>query len=243
MLHYTEGETTGEITLEFVAEMSGEAEITVWVIDSENDSISKTFKVIVTPVNDAPVLVLPIEDQHVNASYELNISIDETLGGMFNDVDDDVLTFTIHEEGSDVLPGWASYSAGMLTIAPMIADTGCVNLVVIATDAAGLTASDTFEVCVLGYPVSVGELEEGSFEVKMYHNPTQGPVNIDFTVPQSEKVNVRVMNIAGQEVFRKEYQSTDAIRFNLRENVSGMYMVIIETERNQFIRKLVIDRK
>ena len=243
MLDYTEGEATGEISIEFVPDMSGEAEFTILIIDSENDSISETFKVFVTPVNDAPVLLKPIEDQHVNASYSLNIEIDEKTGGMFTDVDDDILVFKVKKEGTDILPEWVNFNEGVLSFAPMIADTGCINLVVSASDAAGLTDSDTFQVCVLGYPVSINELDEGDFELKMYPNPTQGPVNIDFTVTQLEKIIIRVMNISGQEVFRKEYKYTDAIRFNLRDNVSGMYMVIIETENNRYVRKLIVDRK
>ena len=242
-LNYTSGDSNATINLEFAPEISGESEITVTIVDSENETVSETFIVFVKAVNDPPFLVTPIVDQEVNASYKLMVEIDEKLGGMFDDIDDDMLTIKVKEQGSEVLPAWAIYNEGVLTIEPLIADTGCYNIVVQANDFAGAMVADTFKVCVLGYPVSIGELEQGSFEVKMYPNPTQGPVQIDFTEVQTEKVNLRVMNIAGQIVFQKEYHFTDAIRFDLHRNVSGMYMVIIETKDNQFIRKLILDRK
>lgn len=240
-INYTSGDSAS-INLVFAAEMSGESKIIVTVTDTENDTIIAPFMVFVTAVNDAPFLVNPIEDQVVNASYPLTLQVPQTLGVLFDDIDDDVLTLMLVEEGETYLPAWASFIDNILTINPMIADTGCVNIVVTATDAAGASASDTFEVCVLGYPVSIGELGEGEFEVKIYPNPTRGKVNMDISSGIYD-VELSVMDITGKVVFQKNYSASENITFDMSGKVSGMYFVKMNVDDNQIVKKLIVDRK
>ena len=56
-------------------------------------------------------------------------------------------------------------------------------------------------------------------------------------------VEVVVMNITGKEVLRKDFQTTDAIQFDMSEHVSGMYFVKLNVDGNEVVKKLILDRK
>ncbi|MCD6355601.1 MAG: T9SS type A sorting domain-containing protein, partial [Prolixibacteraceae bacterium] len=128
-------------------------------------------------------------------------------------------------------------------VAPMIADTGCVNILVTATDAASASAADTFEVCVDGYPVSISDLGAGKFEVQLYPNPTQGKVNVDFNSTGIYSVDLSVVDITGKEVLRKQFSAAEKITFDMSNNVSGMYFVQLQVDGKRIVKKLVVDRK
>ena len=241
MLNYTGGET-GSVVLEIAPESSGEAHINVTVEDSPGAVITRTFKVTVTEENDPPVLVNPIPDQVVNASYVLKIPVPTAMGVIFDDVDDDDLTYDIMLEGGADLPAWMMWVDDTLTAEPMIADTGCVTVVVQATDAAGETAMDEFEVCVDGYPVSAGDLAN-QFNVKVYPNPTRGLVNIELNSVRISDVDLSVHDVTGRQVFRKVYAAAERISFDLNENVSGMYFIKLNVDGNQILKKVILDRR
>jgi hypothetical protein len=234
---------TGSIVLTIAPEMSGTAEITVIVTDGEGASVSESFVLTVNAVNDAPFVVASVPNQTVNASYEISVTISSVLGDLFDDIDDDELTVGVTLEGGAPLPAWVEIVGDVVTVKPMIADTGCYTMVVTATDAAGASASSTFELCVEGYPVSIGELDAGIFEVKMYPNPTQGAVNLELNTAGVHEVDVAVMDITGRQVLRKQYSASENITFDMTGKVSGMYFVQLNVDGKQIVKKLVVDRK
>ena len=84
----------------------------------------------------------------VNASYVLKIPVSSILGEVFDDIDSDIISLEIMEEETDTLPGWATFANDTLVCQPMIADTGCVNIVVKAFDNEGAMGTDTFTICI-----------------------------------------------------------------------------------------------
>ena len=219
-----------------------EAEIVVTVEDEEGGITTDTFMVTVTPVNDAPFLVHAIADQTVNADHVLKVPVSYVLGEMFDDIDDEMLTVEVVAEGTDSLPTWAMMTGDTLVFEPLIADTGCVNIVVIATDAGGLSVSDTFEICADGFPVSIGELGINKFEVQMYPNPTRGKVNMEFS-SGIYNVELSVMDITGKVVLQRKYSASENITFDMSGKVSGMYFVKMNIDGNQIVKKLIVDKK
>ncbi|GAP68608.1 por secretion system C-terminal sorting domain, partial [Bacteroidales bacterium 6E] len=87
------------------------------------------------------------------------------------------------------------------------------------------------------------EIVDGSFDLKMYPNPTQGMVNIELIDMNFSKVQVTVYNVLGARVFSREYPAGDRIQFNMNGNVSGMYLVKIDTEGRSAVKKLMLDLK
>ncbi|WP_346861405.1 glycine-rich protein [uncultured Draconibacterium sp.] len=240
---YIEGDTTGTVSLTLGANQSGTDSISVVVEDSEGAQTEVSFVVTVNPVNDAPYLVTPLPDAIVNASYSFELGLSAMLGVVFDDVDDDVLEFDVMLEGTDSLPSWAAIEAGVLTATPMIADTGSYSFVVTATDTSGAMASDTFVLEVDGYPTSIGDIAAGSFELNLYPNPTKGLVTLELQERSATDIEIKVMNVSGAEVFRKNFGANDKIQFDLSEQVSGMYMVLIEADGQRVVKKLILDKK
>jgi hypothetical protein len=80
-------------------------------------------------------------------------------------------------------------------------------------------------------------------ELKMWPNPTTGMVHIDISGEKIQPVKVNVFNMAGTRVLQKEFQAGDNITFDMSEYISGMYLVRIETNDFETIKKLVLDRK
>ncbi|WP_346857051.1 HYR domain-containing protein [uncultured Draconibacterium sp.] len=240
---YTDGDTTGSISLTLGANQSGTDSLTIVVEDSEGAQTTVSFALTVNPVNDAPYLVTPLPDAIVNASYSFELELSAMMGVVFDDVDDDVLAFDVMLEGTDSLPSWAAIEAGVLTATPMIADTGSYSFVVTATDTSGAMASDTFVLEVDGYPTAIGDIGAGSFELNLYPNPTKGLVTVELQERSATDIEIKVMNVSGAEVFRKNFGANDKIQFNLSDQVSGMYMVLIEADGQRVVKKLILDKR
>ncbi len=243
MVDYTSPDETGMLTLMIAPDMNGTDTVTVTVEDSEGATTKDTFLVTVMPVNDAPYLITPIADQEINAGQELKLPVGSVPGEMFGDIDDTILMIDVMVEGTDTLPSWAMITGDTLFLTPMIADTGCVNIVVMATDTSGATASDTFQLCVKGYPVSVQDIGAGEFEVTMYPNPTRGAVTVDMNSNTISDVQLSVMDITGRVVLQKKYSAAETMKFDMSDKVSGMYIVHIDFGGTHIIKKLLVDRR
>jgi hypothetical protein len=81
------------------------------------------------------------------------------------------------------------------------------------------------------------------FGMKVWPNPTPGPVNIDLDWKGIKAMEVVVYNVLGAEVYRKEYMAGERIKFDMSQNVSGQYMMEMNVGEARFIHKLVLDRK
>lgn len=242
-MDYSSPDSTATLSLTFAPDLNGADEITVVVSDSEGASISKSFVVTVIPVNDPPKVVNPVPDVLVKASYPKKYPITGVPDGIFGDVDNTELTFELEmEDGSD-FPDWIIIEDDSLLIAPMIADTGCISIVLRAVDLSGGTATDTFNICVDGYPTGNQKLDVTSFDIQMYPNPTKGEVNLKIVSAEIKDSEVIVRNIAGSEIFRRKYKAADQIKFDLSPHVSGIYLVTLKTGNQSLVKKLILDRK
>ncbi len=241
-VNYTAGDSTGSLDVAFDPEVGGQSDITVTVEDSEGALVSQTFTLFVNSENHAPVLVMPVPDLTVNALEVVSVPISSTLGILFNDSDGDTLTYNLMRENGDDLPAWMSIENDILTGTPEIADTGCVTLVIQAMDPDGAMASDTFDVCV-DYTVGLNPIAKNQFEVNLYPNPSGGHVNIDLKSSIIQDVDLSVMDLTGRVVLRKQFSAAEHITFDMSNNISGMYLIKIESGGNRILKKLILDRK
>jgi hypothetical protein len=237
---YVTGDSTGTLEIALAPNRNGTTEITVTVEDEAGAEVSQTFMLTVNAVNDAPFVVTSVPDQTVHASHVLEIPVSSVLGELFDDVDDEELEVSVMVEGADSLPAWATMAGDTLVCEPMIADTGCVNIVVMATDTSGATASDTFEVCVDGYPTAIGDIGLENLEVTMYPNPTSGQVNIEMS-SGIHNIDLSVIDITGRVVMQKQYTALERVAFDMSGKVAGMYFVHMNIDGERIIKKLIVD--
>jgi hypothetical protein len=117
-------------------------------VDDGGDTTPNTASLTVDPVNDAPTLVNPIPDQGATEDTAFSFTL---AAGTFSDSDaGDSLSYMARLSSGSALPGWLSFDAGSRTFSgtPGNDDTGILSLRVIATDTAGATVSDDFELLV-----------------------------------------------------------------------------------------------
>ncbi|MCG6191382.1 T9SS type A sorting domain-containing protein, partial [Maribellus maritimus] len=239
LIDYTQGAPTAILKIVPAPNMNGETKITVTIEDSEGGTTSKTFTVTIEAVNDAPYKITSIPDQIIHASSILKIPVSPFTGHLFGDIEDEILTINITSEGNNSLPTWATLTGDMIVCTPSIADTGCVNIIAKASDAEGAFVTDTFQVCVDGFPVGINSAENKEFEIKMYPNPTSGEVTIKFSSKISN-AELIITDITGKTVFNGQVNAEQEIMLNLSDNVSGIYFVRLIMDKKQIVKKLIL---
>ena len=81
-----------------------------------------------------------------------------------------------------------------------------------------------------------------SFDI--YPNPTQGATTVDFILPQSQRMNLQVMDVLGRLVYTHEFKSTDHLQHLLPSGAwsTGMYVINIKTPVGSANKKLFVNR-
>lgn len=139
-----------ELTLTLQPNASGVTAVTVTATDQAGQSVSDTFSLTVTPVNnDPPIVAQPIVDRTalVNA---LPLVID--LAAVFTDPDlpnGDVLTLSATSDTPG--PVTATVTGTKLTLAFQPNSSGVATVSVTATDSTGLAVTDTFTATLAGF--------------------------------------------------------------------------------------------
>jgi PKD repeat protein len=243
VVNYEKGSTTGSLVIYIIPDASGKAEVTVTVEDSENAKVSQSFFVEIHPVNDPPFVVNPVPDQEIIVSYVLKLPLNARPGNIFDDIDDEELSFDVTQLGISGLPDWAVVMNDTLYCTPALKDTGCVDMIVTATDASGASAADTFQICVLNYPVGVNNFTVNSLDVELYPNPANDIVNIEINGENPKPVGVTVFTVTGKKVLEKEFYQSNIVSFSMRDHVSGIYFVKIKIENYEKVKKLILNRK
>lgn len=99
----------------------------------------------------------------------------------------------------------------------------------------------------INQPTAISELEEMKNNFRIYPNPSDGDVSVYFsTIDNFSKVNVKIYDIVGKEVYHSEIdklkEGNHQINLNRNQlNTSGMYMVQIMINDNVFTKKLILN--
>ena len=82
----------------------------------------------------------------------------------------------------------------------------------------------------------IGEDSSFNGNIHIYPNPTKGEVTVS-----SEGLNhIRIMNAYGQTVYNAKMDS-DQVRIDLSDMAKGVYMIHIEANGGQMVRKIVVE--
>ncbi|MBQ4765478.1 hypothetical protein F9U43_22330, partial [Pectobacterium versatile] len=125
----------------------GSLTIKVTATDGSNASVSTTFGLTVTNVNDAPVVSGTIPAQNIAQGGSLNITVP---AGTFTDPDGDTLTLSATLADGTALPSWLSFNpaTGTFSGTPANGDVGSLTIKVTATDGSNASISTTFGLTV-----------------------------------------------------------------------------------------------
>jgi hypothetical protein len=189
------------------------------------------------------VVVNRIPDQQVNAAQILMIPVSPFLGRIFDDEDQgDILIISAMKENNQALPPYIVHVNDSLIVSPMLADTGSVNIVVKATDLSGASVTDTFQICILGSVTGINEINRFPLNMKLYPNPTTGPVRIDL-YNVAKEITVSIYDISGTEIYFRKFQHGENIKINLSGNSPGTYLVKMNSGDTKIVRKVILNKR
>jgi len=126
----------------------GAFEVTVTANDTGGLTASDTFRLEVANANDTPVLGHLIADQSTRAgvAFDFTLAIDA-----FRDIDQgDVIAYRATLASGDPLPAWLTFDSAkrQFTGTPAATDVGAISIRVTASDLAGTSAADDFQLVV-----------------------------------------------------------------------------------------------
>ena len=154
-------------------------------------SVSDTFVLSVTAVNDTPVLSAAIPDQvsAENAAWSYQVA-----SGAFSDVDGTALTYSATLGDGAALPSWLSFNASTRTFSgtPPQNFAGTLNLKVTASDGS-LSASDTFILSVEAAPITVANGQT--------YQARAGAVDI-FIIDAGQSINATIVGFENGDILR-----------------------------------------
>ncbi|MEL6707915.1 MAG: putative Ig domain-containing protein, partial [Pseudomonadota bacterium] len=134
-LAFNEGALQGVPPTDF----NGTIALTITASDGEL-SVSDSFNLVITPVNDAPFVLTPLSDVASLEDTAFNVAVPADT---FRDVDGDVLTLSAQLVGGEALPDWLTFDGDELIGTPPQDFNGGFDIEILATDGA-LSTSATF---------------------------------------------------------------------------------------------------
>ncbi len=148
----------------------GTFEVKVTADDGNGETVSDTFVITVSDMNDAPTLAIPLVDQ---TAVEDSPFTYQFTSDTFHDANvDDTLTYAATLADGGALPGWLGFDVNTRTFfgTPTAGDIGTINVKVTAVDGDGQSVSDSFTITVsdanhtpmLANPLADQTVEEGS---------------------------------------------------------------------------------
>ena len=141
-------QSTGELSLKAQPDYETKSTYSVTILstDSGGKTLSETFTVTITDVNEAPTVANAIPDQTIAEDSALSFQFNSDV---FADVDiDDSLTYTATLSDGSALPTWLTFDAATRTFigTPLNENVGAINVKVTATDIGNESITDMFKI-------------------------------------------------------------------------------------------------
>ena len=146
---------------------NGSLEINITASDGQ-DSTSQTFTLEITPVNDSPILTIPLSNRYVLEDADFDVA----LQNAFIDPEGDAFTLSATQSDGTALPDWLNYDAvnNRLSGRPPQDFIGTIAILITASDGT-LSVSDSFDFTVVNLndapvvanPIADLIVEEDSF--------------------------------------------------------------------------------
>ena len=143
-------QSTGELSLKAQPDYETKSTYSVTILstDSGGKTLSETFTVAITDVNEAPTVANAIPDQTIAEDSALSFQFNSDV---FADVDtDDSLSYTATLSDGNALPTWLSFDAVTRTFSgtPLNVHLGAIDVKVTATDSGSVSITDTFTLTI-----------------------------------------------------------------------------------------------
>lgn len=220
------------------------------IIDYKNDTTIVSFNVNVTSANAFPSFETIADVTADGNTTDIVIPLTGITYG--NDCAAQSVTVSAETDNAELIDTvTVAYTDGNTTgdlqVKLMPDKTGTAKITVTVTDSEGASMFRNFNLVVnakkqahLTTAVWTKEIEMG---VSLFPNPAQDMVTVDVRNYNAAQTEVAVFTMAGAEVLRKNYVSGETIRFSMKEQISGVYLVKMNIDGNSIIKKLIVDKK
>jgi len=194
----------------------------VWVADSCSTGIAATMFTFTTATAPLPTIAVTYNQTSTTASTA-TVKFDAS-----GTTDGDTYTWDF---------GGGSMATGD-TASFVYAANGSFPVTLTVTNGCG-SVDSTFTVVVQG--ISIEETSLGR-SLNVFPNPNDGNFNVSFELDANEKVELRILNAAGQIVFTESLGSVDRYdgSIDLSAKAKGMYVLQIETSSGTINRRVTI---
>lgn len=210
---------------------------TYWVrIDALLDSLRQT--------NFIPYLNYQIPNQSIDSSQSFNYTIPDST--FIDDDGNNTLTYSATLSNGNPLPAWLSFDPITRTFSGTPAETININVKVTAIDSANATATCTFMISavVTGIEGSKNQIPESIYLYQNYPNPFNPTTTIEFAIPKSEYVSLRIYDALGREVKDLFSGNLNAgnhkIDFAANNISSGIYFYVLKTNTFCDQKKMIV---
>jgi hypothetical protein len=125
----------------------GTISVDVVADDGNGGTVSDTFNITITHINDAPTILNPIIEQNATEDVAFTYTF---AANTFEDIDGDVLMYSATLTGGTPLPAWLLFNPLTRTFSgtPTNADVGTISVDLTANDGNGGLVADTFNLTV-----------------------------------------------------------------------------------------------
>jgi hypothetical protein len=88
-------------------------------------------------------------------------------------------------------------------------------------------------------PTSVGIIEDNSFGISVFPNPSTGHITLSFGTSQNHESLVEICNLQGTQVFSKTFQNTTSVTIDLTGNSAGIYFIKVIADGSYYEKKII----
>jgi hypothetical protein len=199
---------------------------TYWVkIDNMLDSMRCT--------NFVPYLNQAIPNQNVDSSQVFNYTFPDST--FIDDDGNNTLTYSATLSNGNPLPAWLSFDPSTRTFSGSPTESINITVKVTATDSANASVSCTFAISIVvtGIENIKNQIPESIRLFQNYPNPFNPTTTIEFAIPKSEFVSLRIYDTLGREVkdlFSGNLGAGNHIfEFDAENYSSGVYFYVLNT--------------
>lgn len=203
------------------------------IIISGTNVDSKIINLVQKP-NNSPIANAGL-DQSVNEGATVTLD-----GSASSDSDGNPLTYKWTAPVGIALSSTTDIKSTF--IAPEVKKDSVFSFSLIVNDGIANSSPVFLKITVLNV-IKVGNSETPAPAFKVYPNPTTGMLTLEFTQNSGKKTEVSVTNLVGAEVFQKELDTATNYEIDLSNQVSGIYLLKVIADGQQYIGKIVIRKE
>ena len=184
-------------------------------------------------VSDANGCALAVPIVIINIGNPVNLIAGDTTDASCAGCSDGAVDLTLDVAGAPYTFNWSNNATteDLINVVP-----GTYNVTLTSV---GGCVLDTFFVV----SISTGLVELEGMSLKVYPNPSNGSVYVEFGQDPSEEIQIEVFNALGQQILLRTYEAQsiqDRIHIDINKAVSGTYMMKISSAGQYVTKRIVI---